>query len=381
MTRCNRPMTRAFVVAAFAATLLAGCGEQPPEQALAQHVEVFGRYCTDCHNDAEAAGELSLEHVTAAGVAAKPEIFEQVVRKLRGGLMPPPGEPRPDAENAHALVVALERQLDAAAATRGLTAGRVALHRMNRTNTHGRSSNCSACASTPALCCPPTWRARASTTSQKCCASRRPTSSSTSPRRATSASWPSARRHAAPTRADYRAERALRTAHVDGLPLGTRDGLLVEHNFPADGDVRDQLEHLVDSGLRAARLSVRLARVRAHGRRDARRGQGVRRQYRRRGRFQGARSRPDQRGRGDQEPLPRHPRRRQSGPAQRRRRVRGPQLRRRRLSPPGARARRGRARHSAALRHGDHRAVRADGHRGADREPRADLQLLPAERR
>jgi hypothetical protein len=112
---------------------LAGCGEPPPEQALAEHVEVFGRFCTDCHNDAEAAGELSLESVTPAEVAAKPEVFEQVVRKLRGGLMPPPGEPRPSADDRLALVSALQRHLDATAAAHGPEPGRVALHRMNRT--------------------------------------------------------------------------------------------------------------------------------------------------------------------------------------------------------------------------------------------------------
>jgi len=119
--------------AALTVAMLAGCSEPPPEQAVAQHVELFGRYCTDCHNDAEAAGDMSLEGVTAADVAARPEVFEDVIRKLRGGLMPPPGEPRPGAEDAHALVVALERHLDATAATRGPEPGRVALHRMNRT--------------------------------------------------------------------------------------------------------------------------------------------------------------------------------------------------------------------------------------------------------
>src|SRR5690606_11281633 len=38
-----------------------------------------------------------------------------------------------------------------------------------------------------------------------------------------------------PGRADYRSERGNRTTHIDGLPLGTRDGVLVEHTFPADG--------------------------------------------------------------------------------------------------------------------------------------------------
>jgi hypothetical protein len=40
----------------------------------------------------------------------------------------------------------------------------------------------------------------------------------------------------APGRAQYRASNRNHTAHVDGLPLGTRDGLLVEHYFPADGE-------------------------------------------------------------------------------------------------------------------------------------------------
>jgi hypothetical protein len=57
----------------------------------------------------------------------------------------------------------------------------------------------------------------------------------------------------APTRSDYRAERGLRTAHVDGLPLGTRDGVLVEHNFPADGtyEINLNISSIPGSELRA----------------------------------------------------------------------------------------------------------------------------------
>ena len=112
----------------------------PPEQAVAEHVSTFGRFCTDCHNDAEAAGELSLEGVTAADVAASTEIFERVVRKLRSGLMPPPGEPRPETAEAQALLVALERYLDETAAARGPEPGRVALHRLNRTEAPSTTS-------------------------------------------------------------------------------------------------------------------------------------------------------------------------------------------------------------------------------------------------
>jgi hypothetical protein len=219
----------------LAVLLLAGCAEPPPEEAVAQHVELFGRYCTDCHNDAEAAGDLSLERVTAEAVAGKPEIFEQVIRKLRGGLMPPPGEPRPDADDRLELVAALERHLDATAAARGPEPGRVALHRMNRTeyaaaveqllglSIDARSMLPADMASDGFDNVAEVLRVTPTHIEQYVAAARdisiMAVGEQTPP----------------PTRADYRAERALRTAHVDGLPLGTRDGLLVEHNFPADG--------------------------------------------------------------------------------------------------------------------------------------------------
>jgi hypothetical protein len=237
VTRCDRKAARGLCTAstAFAFALLAGCGEPPPEQALAEHVEVFGRFCTDCHNDAEAAGELSLEHVTAAEVAVKPEVFEQVIRKLRGGLMPPPGEPRPPADDRLALVTALERHLDASAAAHGPEPGRVALHRMNRTEyataveellgvrIDARSMLPADMASEGFDNVAEVLRVTPTHIEQYVAAARDISIMAVG------------EKAAPPTRADYRSERGLRTAHVDGLPLGTRDGLLVEHNFPADG--------------------------------------------------------------------------------------------------------------------------------------------------
>ncbi|HEY3517561.1 MAG TPA: DUF1592 domain-containing protein [Gammaproteobacteria bacterium] len=239
MTRCNRNDQAKHALGAAAAAsiiaLLAGCSEPPPEEAVAQHIELFGRYCTDCHNGAEAAGDMSLEHVTAADVAAKPEVFEQVIRKLRGGLMPPPGEPRPAADDRRALVSALERHLDATAAARGLRAGRVALHRMNRTeyaaaveqllgvHIDARSMLPADMASEGFDNVAEVLRVTPTHIEQYVAAARDISIMAVG------------EKAPAPTRADYRAERGLRTAHVDGLPLGTRDGLVVEHDFPADG--------------------------------------------------------------------------------------------------------------------------------------------------
>jgi hypothetical protein len=237
VTRCKarllRPRSAAAALAAVA--LLAGCAEPPPEEAVAQHIELFGRFCTDCHNDAELAGELSFEHVTAADVAAKPEVFEHVVRKLRGGLMPPPGEPRPDIEDRLALVVALERYLDETAAARGPEPGRVTLHRMNRTEyatavedllgvrIDARSMLPADMASEGFDNVAEVLRVTPTHIEQYVAAARDISIMAVG------------EKAPAPTRADYRSERGLRTAHVDGLPLGTRDGLVVEHNFPADG--------------------------------------------------------------------------------------------------------------------------------------------------
>jgi hypothetical protein len=76
-----------LVGSAFAAALaLTACSESP-EQALANRWPLLEQYCTECHNDAEAAGNMSLEGVTPAEVAANPEKWENVVRRLRGAVL------------------------------------------------------------------------------------------------------------------------------------------------------------------------------------------------------------------------------------------------------------------------------------------------------
>jgi len=72
---------------------------------------------------------LDTADVTRIGENA--ELWEKVVRKLRGGMMPPPGVRRPDQARADAFVASLERTLDQAAAAHP-NPGRVALHRLNR---------------------------------------------------------------------------------------------------------------------------------------------------------------------------------------------------------------------------------------------------------
>ena len=84
----------AAVLVALAGLALSGCGPAHREQAA-----TVSRFCFDCHNDAERTGELTLQSLDLSNVAAKADVWEKVVRKLRSGLMPPPGSPIPRQTN------------------------------------------------------------------------------------------------------------------------------------------------------------------------------------------------------------------------------------------------------------------------------------------
>jgi hypothetical protein len=103
-------------------------GAPPPSAAL------FKQYCISCHNDRMKGnfGNLSLESVDPADVSGHVETLEKVVRKLRKGLMPPDGRPRPDPATLDTFTASLENALDRAAAHQP-NPGRVVSRRLNRT--------------------------------------------------------------------------------------------------------------------------------------------------------------------------------------------------------------------------------------------------------
>jgi hypothetical protein len=86
-------------------------------------------YCTSCHNAEDWAGSLDLTGLDATRVATDAGSWEKVVRKLRAGMMPPPGKPRPSPNETTALVEKLESTLDAQVA---LAPAAPVLHRLNR---------------------------------------------------------------------------------------------------------------------------------------------------------------------------------------------------------------------------------------------------------
>ncbi|MCY4077020.1 MAG: DUF1587 domain-containing protein, partial [Acidobacteria bacterium] len=97
------------------------------EQAL------LDRYCVTCHNDNLRTAGLTLDSVDAARVEDHAEIWEKVVGKLRAGMMPPAGRPRPDRETYARLTAFLETELDRAAAANPDPGRADALRRLNAT--------------------------------------------------------------------------------------------------------------------------------------------------------------------------------------------------------------------------------------------------------
>jgi hypothetical protein len=87
--------------------------------------------CQLCHNDVTLLGNLSLDSFQVERAEEKSELAEKMIRKLRAGMMPPPEVPRPSMESLAALAAELENRLDQAAARRP-NPGRRSFQRLNR---------------------------------------------------------------------------------------------------------------------------------------------------------------------------------------------------------------------------------------------------------
>src|SRR5688572_6104639 len=200
------------------------------------HWALIDRYCAGCHNDADLAGDLAFGRLTRTDLAAEAAVWETAIRKLRGHLMPPPGEPRPAEARVDALVRWLESSLDAAAQS-APNPGAPALHRLNRAeyanavrdllevtvdaatllpaddSSAGFDNIASALSVSPALL------------SAYVAAAARISRLAVGDLGASSAI------------VTYRAPRGLVQAeHLDGQPLGTRGGMTVRHFFPLDAE-------------------------------------------------------------------------------------------------------------------------------------------------
>ncbi|MXY15938.1 MAG: DUF1587 domain-containing protein, partial [Acidobacteria bacterium] len=127
-----------MAIAVIAAAGLHAAG--PPPQAAeavstASARALLDQYCVTCHNDAgrrRGSVPVSLQSADLAAIGAEAGVWEGVVRKLRAGMMPPAGRPRPEPAVHERLVAWLEAELDRAAAASPNPGRTETFHRLNR---------------------------------------------------------------------------------------------------------------------------------------------------------------------------------------------------------------------------------------------------------
>jgi len=194
---------------------------------------LLDQYCVTCHNARLKTANLLLDQLDLAHLGAHAEVGEKVVRKLRAGMMPPSGMKRPDAATLDTLVKWMETELDGSAVTHLPAPG---LHRLNRTeyanairdvlalevdatkflpsddSTHGFDNQAGALTMSPALM--EAYLSAAGKISRLAVGD-----------------------VLAATQAVFDAPPdTAQNFHIDGLPFGTRGGMLIKQEFPADGE-------------------------------------------------------------------------------------------------------------------------------------------------
>jgi len=204
-------------------------------QAPASDQALVQKYCITCHNARAKTGGLSLEDANPADAATHAELWEKVAMKLRGGMMPPQGMPRPDPATLEGFATAIEKRIDERA-LRSPDPGHKPVHRLNRTEygnavrdlldldvdvtsllpaddeSHGFDNIAGVLRISPSLL--EQYLAAARTISSLAVGTETDL-----------------------VRADYRVPPDDgQEDHVEGLPLGTRGGLLFRHNFPQEAE-------------------------------------------------------------------------------------------------------------------------------------------------
>ena len=198
---------------------------------------IIDKYCITCHNQRLEVAKLTLDTADLSDIPARPDIWEKVIAKLRAGLMPPAGRPRPEAEAVSELIGFLEADLDRAAEAAPNPGRTETFHRMNRAE-YGNAVRDLLGVHVDATALLPADDASygfdniagvltisQSHMEQYLTAARRIS-------RAAIGSPP-----AAPLVVEYRVpESTQQYDRIEGLPFGTRGGMLVWHDFPQDGE-------------------------------------------------------------------------------------------------------------------------------------------------
>src|SRR5262249_1456130 len=107
-------------------------GASSSASASAPYRALLDQYCVTCHNERAKTAGLMLDKMDFDHIGDSAERWEKVIRKLRGGMMPPTGRPRPSGDDAYKLISYLETSVDRSASNKP-NPGRAAIHRLNRT--------------------------------------------------------------------------------------------------------------------------------------------------------------------------------------------------------------------------------------------------------
>ncbi len=131
--RAGTPMSVVSRVAqsAVQAPVVQAPGAPTAPVTSSPHRTLLSRYCITCHNQRINTAGLALDKLDLSNIAADSVVWEKAVWKLRGGIMPPAGRPRPDRDAIDEFASFLEGELDRAAAAHP-NPGRVPVHRLNR---------------------------------------------------------------------------------------------------------------------------------------------------------------------------------------------------------------------------------------------------------
>ena len=219
---------------------------------------VVQTYCQVCHNDALMTGNLSLTGFEIENAPNHPETAEKMIRKLRAGMMPPPGMPRPNADTLLALVEELETTVDQNADANP-NPGVRRFQRLTRAEYEksvlqlldleidasrwlpedtflGNFNNLSAAQGLSTTLLESYLRAAAEVSRLALGNPDALSASSkyTNPIHVSQHSWD----------------------HLEGTPFGTRGGMVVRHDFPTDGEYVISIETLFGRGLPGQDLDI-----------------------------------------------------------------------------------------------------------------------------
>jgi hypothetical protein len=244
----RRPLARAAL--ALSALGAAAVYAQPAGHDFAalqqadRYWAFFEDYCTECHNFEDFFGGVDFTTTFPTDVPNNPDLFEKVLKKLRGRMMPPPNRIRPDENRTDDFVAWLESYLDEAGLQHPEPDHSV-IHRLNRKEYGNAIRDLFGLEINPAEILPADAQSEGfdniadalqvspAFIEQYVSAARMIAEQAVGDPAPSLGSTVYNPPETLPVRAMGGGSQQF---HIDGLPLGTRGGMLVEHWFPADGE-------------------------------------------------------------------------------------------------------------------------------------------------